>query len=84
MNGAESDEVGCGSGGDCEDGIVKRSPRFKNLNGATDYLILDASQAFTQLRQAFTKALILRDFDPECHIRIKTDASGYTLGGVLS
>ena len=36
------------------------------------------------MRQAFTKALILRHFDPECHIRIETDASGYTIGRVLS
>ena len=32
----------------------------------------------------FTKALILRHFDPESHIRVKTDASGYAIGGVLS
>ena len=32
----------------------------------------------------FTKALILQYFDPECHIRIETDASGYTIGGILS
>ena len=36
------------------------------------------------MRQAFTKAPILRHFDPECHIRIETDASGYAIGGVLS
>ena len=24
------------------------------------------------------------NFDPECHIQIKTDASGYSIGGVLS
>ena len=36
------------------------------------------------MRQAFIKAPILRHFDPECHIRIETDASGYAIGGVLS
>ena len=36
------------------------------------------------MRQAFTKAPILQHFDPECHIRIETDASGYAIGGVLS
>ena len=36
------------------------------------------------MRQAFTEAPILRHFDPECHIRIETDASGYAIGGVLS
>ena len=32
----------------------------------------------------FTKAPILRHFDPEHHIWIKTDNSGYAIGGVLS
>ena len=32
------------------------------------FLTADAKQAFTQLRQAFTKAPILSHFDPECHI----------------
>ena len=48
------------------------------------FLTPDARQAFTQLRQAFTEAPILRHFDPERHIRIETDASGYAIGGVLS
>ena len=42
MDVAESDEVGGGDGGDCEDRMVKRSPRTKNLNGAIDYLNSDA------------------------------------------
>ena len=48
------------------------------------FLTLDARQAFTQLRQAFTEALIFRHFDSERHIRIETDASSYAIGGVLS
>ena len=36
------------------------------------------------MRQAFFKALILHHFDPERHIRIETDVSGYAIGGVLS
>ena len=32
----------------------------------------------------FTEAPILQYFDPECHIRIETDALGYAIGGVLS
>ena len=36
------------------------------------------------LQKAFTKAMILRYFDPECHIHIKTDALRYTICGVLS
>ena len=82
---AEDAEAGSIGGGDCKDETVKRSPlTFKNLNGATGYLILEARLAFTQLKKTFIKALILRLFDPECHIRIKTDMSGYVIGEVLS
>ena len=48
------------------------------------FLTSNTRQAFTQLRQAFTKAPILQHFDFEHYIRIKTDASSYTIGGVLS
>ena len=43
-----------------------------------------AREAFHQLRQAFTEAPILQYFNLEHHIRIKTDASDYTISGVLS
>ena len=49
-----------------------------------NYLILDAKRAFDQLRQAFTKAPIRQHFDPEWYIRIKIDASGYAISGVVS
>ena len=82
---AEDAEVDSISGGDCKNEMVERSPlTSKNLNGATGYLTPNAKQAFIQLRQAFTKAPILQHFDLECHIRIETDASSYTIGGVLS
>ena len=83
---AEDTEVGSiGGGGDCKDKTVERLPlTSKNSNGATGYLTPGAKQAFTQLRQVFTEALILRHFDPECHIRIETDVSGYAISGVLS
>ena len=82
---AEDAEVGGVDGGNCEDETVERSPlTSKNLNGATGYLTPGAKRAFTQLRQAFIKAPILRHFDLECHIQIETDASGYAIGGVLS
>ena len=82
---AEDAEVGGVGGGDCEDETVERSPlTSKNSNGATGYLTPDAKRAFTQLRQAFTEAPILRHFDPECHIRIETNASSYAIGRVLS
>ena len=67
---AENAEVGSiGGGGDCKDETIERSPlTSKNSNRATGYLTLNAKRVFTQLRQAFTKALILRHFDSECHI----------------
>ena len=30
----------------------------------------------------FVKTLILHHFDPESHIQIKTNASGYVIGGI--
>ena len=52
--------------------------------GESTFLTSDTREAFNQLRQAFTKAPILLYFDPECHIRIETDASGYAIGKVFS
>ena len=83
MDVAKIDEVGVGSGDDCEDKKVERL-LSKNSNRATGYLTSDTRQAFTQLRQTFIKLLILQYFDMECHIRIETDASGYAIGKVLS
>ena len=48
------------------------------------FLISDAKKAFNRLRQAYTKALILQHFDPECYIWIETNVSGYAIEGVLS
>ena len=62
-------------GGDCKNKTVKRS-LFKILNGATGYLTLKARLAFTKLRKAFTKALILQHFDSKYYIRIETDVLG--------
>ncbi len=58
--------------------------RAKNLGQSGSFLIADARRAFTELRQAFLKAPISNHFDQERHIRIETDAVGYTIGGVLS
>ena len=76
-------------GGEIEDNKVgekvQEKSRSKNLSKSTlDFLTPGAKLAFTKLRQAFLKALILYHFDPECHIRIKTDVSGYAISGVLS
>ena len=35
------------------------------------------------MRQALVEALILNHFDPERHIQIEMDASGYAIGGIL-
>ena len=50
----------------------------------SDFLTPRAKLAFTELRQAFVKTLILYHFDPEYHIQIKTDASSYVIGGIFS
>ena len=80
---AKDAEVGV-SGGNCEDKTGRKSLRSKNSNGVTSYLTPKARLACTQLKKAFTKAPIFRHFDPECHIRIETDALCYAIGGVPS
>ena len=57
---------------------------FDAKKNGPSFLAPDARTAFNHLRLAFTKAPIFRHFDPECHIRIETDASGYGIRGVLS
>lgn len=49
-----------------------------------NFLTPKAKLVFIQLWQAFTKALILYHFYPECHIWIKTNTLGYAIGGALS
>ena len=60
------------------------STNFDAMKDGSKFLTPDARTAFNRLWLAFTEALILRHFDPECHIWIETDASGYAIGGVLS
>ena len=48
------------------------------------FLTLDARTTFNCLWLVFIEAPILWHFDPECHIRIETDALGYAIGGMLS
>ena len=57
---------------------------FDAKNTGPSFLTPKARSAFNRLRLAFTKALILRHFDPECYIWIETNASSYAIGGVLS
>ncbi len=61
-----------------------KASRAKNLGQSGSFLTSEAKKAFTKLRQAFVETPILNHFDPERHIRIKTDASGYAIGGILS
>ena len=67
-------------------GKLDKSDFTKPVRGAEEpsFLTPDARQAFTQLRQAFTKALILRHFDFEYYIQIKTDVFSYAMCNVLS
>lgn len=44
----------------------------------------DAKKAFRELKDVFSTAPVLRHFDPERHMRMETDASGYAVGGILS
>ena len=56
--------------------------------GATEtgpsFLTPETRSAFNRLQLALTKSPIFWHFDPEYHIRIETDASGYAIGVVLS
>ena len=48
------------------------------------FLTFNAKQTFTQLKQVFTKAIILQYFDSGHHIQIKTNTSDYTIGYIIS
>ena len=62
---------------------VQKSSKSKNLS-KSDFLTPGAKLAFTKLRQAFVKALILHHFDPKRHIWIEMDVFSYAIGGILS
>ena len=70
-------------GGEVEVGEKGRNSS-KSKKTESGFLTSGARKAFTKLRQAFIKAPILHHFDPERHIRVETDTSGYAIGGVLS
>ena len=48
------------------------------------FLTPDTRQAFSQLKQVFTKTPILQHFHTKRHIQIEIDASGYAIGGIFS
>ena len=80
--------------GGCGERNLSKSKKLKNIKseiqtrlGAMEepiFLTPNARKVFNQLRQVFTKAPILQHFDPECHIRIETNVSGYAIGRVFS
>ena len=70
-------------GGEVEVGKKGRN-LSKSKKTELGFLTSGARKAFTKLRQAFVKALILHHFDPERHFRVETNVSGYTIVGVLS
>lgn len=43
-----------------------------------------ARKVFTYLQKAFTKVLILYQYEPEHHIYIETNASGFAINGALN
>ena len=57
---------------------------YIGATGKSNFLMPEARKAFNRLRQVFTCTPIFWDFHPECHIQIKTNASGYAIGGILS
>ena len=60
------------------------STNFDAIEDEPKFLTSDTRTTFNHLRLAFTEVLILRHFDPKCHVWIETDALGYATGGVLS
>ena len=67
----------------------KSRAKSRYLDNSNDFekpkfLISKAKKAFNCLKQAFTKAPILRHFDPEYHIRIKTDTLCYIIKKIPS
>ena len=60
------------------------STNFNAIKDGPKFLTPNTRIAFNHLWLAFTEALILWLFDPECHIQIKTDALGYAIGRVLN
>ena len=60
------------------------SPNFDAKDSGPSFLTPKARLAFNSLRLAFTKARILRHYDPKCNIRIETDVLRYAMSSVLS
>lgn len=50
----------------------------------TGFFTLGTRLTFTKLREVFNITPILHYFNPESHIQIETNASGYAIGGIFS
>ena len=83
---------GGASGGETDRSIEHLSMAFKLAKptkesdfvfSGADFLTSKAKKVFIYLQKSFTKALILKDFDLKCYIRIETNALGYAIDGVL-
>ena len=59
-------------------------PNFRNIKAGLGFLTFKTRLTFIKLRQAFIEAPILHHFNLECHIQIKINISGYTIGRILS
>lgn len=57
---------------------------FAKASIGTEFLIFRVKKTFIYLQKTFIKALILKHFDPECHICIKTDALENAISRILS
>lgn len=81
--------------GDIDDGndevvMINQSKTAKSKNVIQlkeiemGFLTAETRLTFTKLRQAFIKTSFFLYFDPEYHIWIIMNVSGYAIGGVLS
>ena len=59
-------------------------PKSRTKKARTSFFTPKARLAFILLRPSFIEAPILYYFDPESHIWIETNISGYAIGGILS
>ena len=83
----DEDKVVSGGGNDeIVRNLSRKLTRMPNIRaiGKPNFLTPNAKKAFNYLWLAFIKALILQHFNLKNHIRIKTNASSYAIGGVLS
>ena len=63
---------------------TKSKSSSKSKKTESGFLTYGARMAFIKLRQVFINAPILQHFNPEGHIWIEIDVSGYAIGGVLN